>query len=204
MPVTQGDNAAHPLAMQQSRHLAIRKQKPPRSSIFTYAGARRPSDPILPVLVGGGGGNSSRVFSAIIRWKAMPTPSITANRIAHPIAPFRMARGPPRTASAPPVKPPAMMAFQGSSFLRTPLTAQSKEEKRPPQTPKLPPRTGARALMAVMAASSHCSVSTRGGGKEEISAMQMVLEGRGMGDWGCFGESYRRSLVRHTDYSDNL
>lgn len=81
----------------------------------------------------------------------MPTPSMTAKRIAHPIAPFRIARGPPRTASAPPVKKPAMMAFQGSSFLRTPLTAQSKVENMPPQTPKLPPRTGARALIAVRA-----------------------------------------------------
>jgi hypothetical protein len=50
-----------------------------------------------------------------------------------------------------PVKKPAMMAFHGSSFFRMPLTAQSKDEKSPPQTPKLPPRTGARALMAVSA-----------------------------------------------------
>lgn len=32
-----------------------------------------------------------------------------------------------------------------------PLTAQSNVENRPPQTPKLPPRTGARALIAVIA-----------------------------------------------------
>ena len=81
--------------------------------------------PSLPLL-GGGGGSSNRVFSAIIRWKPMPTPSITARRIAHPIAPFRIALGPPRVANAPPVKKPAMMAFHGSSFLRTPFTAQSK------------------------------------------------------------------------------
>ncbi|GFZ48746.1 hypothetical protein JCM24511_06495 [Saitozyma sp. JCM 24511] len=40
------------------------------------------------------------------------------------------------------------MAFHGSSFWRYPFTAQSNDENRPPQTPKLPPRTGARALMA--------------------------------------------------------
>ena len=49
------------------------------------------------------------------------------------------------------MKKPAVMEFQGSSFLRMPLTAQSKVENRPPHTPKLPPNTGARALMAVMA-----------------------------------------------------
>jgi hypothetical protein len=32
------------------------------------------------------------------------------------MAPLRTARGPPRTASEPPVKKPAMIAFQGSSF----------------------------------------------------------------------------------------
>lgn len=71
--------------------------------------------------------------------------------MAHPIAPFLTALAPPRTASAPPVKKPAMMAFHGSSFLRMPLTAQSKVLNMPPQTPKLPPRTGARALIAVRA-----------------------------------------------------
>jgi len=40
------------------------------------------------------------------------------------------------------------------SSYRTPLTAQSNVEKSPPQTPKLPPRTGARALIAVKAMSS--------------------------------------------------
>lgn len=107
--------------------------------------------PSLPLLLGGGGGISNFVLSAIMRWKPIPTPSITAKRMAQPIAPFRIARGPPRTASAPPVKNPAMMAFQGSSFLRTPLTAQSKVENMPPQTPKLPPSTGARAFIAVIA-----------------------------------------------------
>jgi hypothetical protein len=94
---------------------------------------------------------------------------MTAKRMAHPMAPFRIALAPPRTAREPPVKKPAMMAFQGSSFRRTPLTAQSRDcqkghaadilcrknvpnvEKSPPHTPKLPPRTGARALIAVIA-----------------------------------------------------
>jgi hypothetical protein len=65
---------------------------------------------------GGGGGSSSLVFSAIIRPNAMPTPSMTASKTAHPIALLRMAFAPPRTASAPPVMKPPMMAFQGSSF----------------------------------------------------------------------------------------
>lgn len=41
------------------------------------------------------------------------------------------------------------LALYGSSFFRIPFTAQSNVLNRPPQTPKLPPRTGARALMAV-------------------------------------------------------
>jgi len=50
----------------------------------------------------GGGGSSFVVFSAIIRWNPIPTPSMTARRIAQPMAPFRMARAPPRTAREPP------------------------------------------------------------------------------------------------------
>jgi hypothetical protein len=91
------------------------------------------------------------VLSAIIRLKPMPTPSMTASSIAQDMAPLRMERAPPRTASDPPVKKPAMMAFHGSSFFLMPFTAQSYALNRPPQTPKFPPRTGARALMAVMA-----------------------------------------------------
>jgi hypothetical protein len=118
------------------------------------------------------------VFSAIIRLKAMPTPSMTARRMAHPIALLRIAFAPPRTARAPPVKKPPKIAFQGSSFFLLehqhvpnpgtvvhilwadlnedtpylmPFTAQSKLLKSPPHTPKLPPRTGARALRATMA-----------------------------------------------------
>jgi len=108
--------------------------------------------PVPPVSAGGGGcGTSNRVFSAIILWNPIPTPSITASRQAHPIAEFLAALYPPRTARAPPVKNPAMMALYGSSFFLIPFTAQSNVENNPPHTPKLPPRTGARALIAVRA-----------------------------------------------------
>lgn len=40
-----------------------------------------------------------------------------------------------------------MMAFHMSSFCLHPFTAQSNVENMPPQTPKFPPVTGARALM---------------------------------------------------------
>lgn len=83
-------------------------------------------------ICGGGKGASNFVFSAIILWKPIPTPSITARSTAHPIAEFRAALTPPRTASEPPVKNPAIIALYGSSFPRTPLTAQSNVEKRPP------------------------------------------------------------------------
>jgi hypothetical protein len=55
-----------------------------------------------------------------------------------------------RTAKVPPVKNPEMIALYGSSFCLYPFTAQSNDENNPPQTPKLPPTTGARALMAEM------------------------------------------------------
>ena len=48
----------------------------------------------------------------------MPTPSMTARRMAQVMAPLRIDLKPPRTASDPPVKKPAMIAFQGSSFFR--------------------------------------------------------------------------------------
>jgi hypothetical protein len=51
---------------------------------------------------------SSRVFSAIILWNPIPTPSITASKHAHPIAEFLAALYPPLMASAPPVKNPAI------------------------------------------------------------------------------------------------
>jgi hypothetical protein len=43
------------------------------------------------------------------------------------------------------------LALYGSSFFLIPFTAQSYVEKSPPHIPKLPPSTGARALMAVSA-----------------------------------------------------
>ena len=52
-------------------------------------------------------------------------------------------------AKHPPVRNPAMIELYGSSFFRTPFTAQSNVLNIPPQTPKLPAVTGARALMAV-------------------------------------------------------
>lgn len=45
------------------------------------------------------------VFSAIMRPIAIPTPSITARSTAQPIALFRIALAPPRTAREPPVVP---------------------------------------------------------------------------------------------------
>ena len=51
---------------------------------------------------------SNLVFSAIILCIPIPTPSITASNIPHPIAEFLAAFMPPRMASAPPVKKPAM------------------------------------------------------------------------------------------------
>lgn len=81
----------------------------------------------------------------------MPTPSITANNTAQPIAPFRICLYPPRTAREPPVKNPAMMAFHGSSFLRTPLTAQSKVLNKPPHTGYV------RAWTGALEASAHTS-----------------------------------------------
>lgn len=56
-----------------------------------------------------------------------------------------------RAAKQPPVMKPEMMAFQASSFCRHPLTAQSNVENMPPQTPKFPPVTGARAFIVEMA-----------------------------------------------------
>ena len=84
-----------------------------RRSVCLYAAIALPCS----IEAGGGGGTSSLVFSAIILWNPIPTPSMTARRMAHPMAPLRTAFAPPRTARAPPVKKPAMMAFQGSSFL---------------------------------------------------------------------------------------
>lgn len=91
------------------------------------------------------------MLSAIALWNPIPTPSMTARKMAHIIALFRAALKPPLMANDPPVKNPAMMALYGSSFFLIPLTAQSYVENIPPQTPKLPPSTGALAFMAVRA-----------------------------------------------------
>ena len=87
------------------------------------------------------------------------------------------------------MKKPAMMAFQGSSFLRTPLTAQSKVLNMPPQTPKLPPRTGARALIAVIA------VGDKMGGL--VGVVRGVVLGVG-------GRAYSLSVVRCRDCCGSL
>lgn len=51
---------------------------------------------------------SSLVLSAIIRWKPIPTPSMTPRKTAHIMAELRAALTPPRTAREPPVKKPAI------------------------------------------------------------------------------------------------
>ncbi len=55
-----------------------------------------------------------------------------------------------RAAKQPPVIKPEIIAFHASSFCRYPFTAQSNVENMPPQTPKLPPVTSARALIVEM------------------------------------------------------
>jgi hypothetical protein len=54
-------------------------------------------------------------------------------------------------AKQPPVMNPEMIAFHASSFCRHPFTAQSNVENIPPQTPKFPPVTGARAFIEEIA-----------------------------------------------------
>ena len=77
----------------------------------------------------------------------MPRPSIMA-RIIPPKAPLtRTSFGPRLTASTPPVSAPAAMEFHGSSFFRIPTKMQSKVEKSPPHTAKLPPSLGLSLLM---------------------------------------------------------
>jgi hypothetical protein len=55
-----------------------------------YAGRARPPLGDAPASVGGGGGASSLVLSAIMRLNPIETPSITARRMAHDIAPLRI------------------------------------------------------------------------------------------------------------------
>jgi len=73
---------------------------------------------------GGGGGASNLVLSAIILCIPIPTPSMTANSTAHPIAEFLAALNPPRTASDPPVKKPAMIALYLLRVISTTFTRE--------------------------------------------------------------------------------
>ena len=57
-------------------------------------------------------------------------------------------RMPVRSCRKPPVSAPEAMLFQGSSFFRSATSVQSKVEKRPPHTAKLPPIFGASRLIA--------------------------------------------------------
>jgi len=95
----------------------------------------------------GNGGSCGRVPSLNTLDIRTPTPSNTLRRIPQAIAEPRADRGPLRAAKLPPVRKPEMMAFHISSFCLQPFTAQSNVENIPPQTPKFPPVTGARALM---------------------------------------------------------
>jgi hypothetical protein len=58
------------------------------------------------------GGFCGWLFPAMTLFNPIPTPSITASKQAHPIAEFLAALTPPLTASAPPVKNPAMTTTQ--------------------------------------------------------------------------------------------
>lgn len=63
-----------------------------------------------------------------------------------------------RSCRKPPVRAPAAMEFQGSSLWRTATSVQSKVEKRPPHTAKLPPIRGASLLIACLP-NMQCSTS---------------------------------------------
>ena len=85
---------------------------------------------------GAGGG-------AVTRVKRIPTPSIMPSRIPPNAADLAADRTPVRSCNSPPVNAAAAILFHGSSFLRRATNVQSKVEKRPPQTAKLPPILGA-------------------------------------------------------------
>jgi len=95
----------------------------------------------------GKGGSCGRVPSENTRPRRTPTPSNTPSKIPQATADPKAAFGPLRAAKQPPVMKPEIMAFHASSFCRNPFTAQSNVENMPPQTPKLPPVTGARAFI---------------------------------------------------------
>ena len=68
----------------------------------------------------------------------MFSPSIIASSTPPTAAERAAARQPPRAARTPPVAAPETMEFHGSSFFRMATSEQSKDEKSPPQTAKLP------------------------------------------------------------------
>jgi len=107
-----------------------------------------------PCIPSGSWGSIGRLTSLNIRFSTTPTPSNTPKRIPHATADPNADRGPLRAARHPPVMNPEMIAFHASSFCRYPLTAQSNVENIPPHTPKLPPVTGARALIVDIAPTS--------------------------------------------------
>lgn len=115
--------------------------------VYDEAGSA-PCTGAVPDSVSGIIGATCLFPSAIILCINTPTPSNTPNKIPHMIPEPIAVLGPLLIAKPPPVMNPAIMAFHGSSFCLIPFTAQSNEENIPPQTPKFPPRTGARALMA--------------------------------------------------------
>lgn len=99
--------------------------------------------------IGSSGNTGPTAGCAMYLCAIMPTPSMIPKKHAHEMAEFRVCFHPPRMAKAPPVKNPAMMAFHASSLFLMPFTVQSNVENNPPHTPKLPPNTGALALMAL-------------------------------------------------------
>jgi hypothetical protein len=91
-------------------------------------------------------GATGREPSLKTRLSKTPTPSKTPRSTPEATAIWNADLGPLRAARQPPVRKPEMIEFHASSFCRTPLTAQSNVLNIPPQTPKFPPVTGARAF----------------------------------------------------------
>ncbi|CAD6583109.1 MAG: hypothetical protein ASARMPRED_001227 [Alectoria sarmentosa] len=80
---------------------------------------------------------SSRVFSAIILCIPIPTPSITANNIAQPIAEFLAALNPPRIANEPPVKKPAPTSPPSAIIHPAPIPGSLPREKTHTGIPRI-------------------------------------------------------------------
>lgn len=81
-------------------------------------------------------------LSASIFVRQMLKPSIMASKNPPMAAEREAARQPPRAANTPPVNAPDAIEFHGSSFRLIQTKVQSKVEKSPPQTAKLPARSG--------------------------------------------------------------